>query len=78
MPTSASARFPSSPLARASQRMLSGRRLDLLDPSSMLDAARAKARRGALRIPVPVGYIWHREVGLGFDPDLAERARSQR
>src|ERR1019366_5586749 len=23
-----------------------------------------------LRIPVPVGYIWHREIGLGFDPDL--------
>lgn len=36
----------------------------------MLDAARAKARRGELRIPVPVGYIWHREIGLGFDPDL--------
>jgi excisionase family DNA binding protein len=36
----------------------------------MLDAARAKARRGELRISVPVGYVWHREVGLGFDPDL--------
>jgi DNA invertase Pin-like site-specific DNA recombinase len=36
----------------------------------MLDAARAKARRGELRIPVPVGYIWHREIGLGLDPDL--------
>src|ERR1700735_3530568 len=36
----------------------------------MIGAARAKARRGELRIPVPVGYIWHREVGLGFDPDL--------
>ena len=36
----------------------------------MLDAARAKARRGKLRISVPVGYIWHREAGLGFDPDL--------
>ena len=35
----------------------------------MLDAARAKARRGELRIGVPVGCIWHREVGLGFDPD---------
>jgi DNA invertase Pin-like site-specific DNA recombinase len=35
----------------------------------MLDAARAKARRGELRIGVPIGYIWHREVGLGFDPD---------
>src|SRR5215211_5601604 len=36
----------------------------------MLDAARAKARRGELRIAVPIGYVWHREVGLGFDPDL--------
>ena len=36
----------------------------------MLDAARAKARRGELRISVPIGYVWHREVGLGFDPDL--------
>src|SRR6202047_1129065 len=36
----------------------------------MLDAARAKARRRALRISVPIGYIWHREIGLGLDPDL--------
>src|SRR4030088_821819 len=36
----------------------------------MLDAARSKARRGELRISVPIGYIWHREIGLGFDPDL--------
>lgn len=36
----------------------------------MLDAARAKARRGELRIPVPIGYVWDREVGLGFDPDM--------
>jgi excisionase family DNA binding protein len=36
----------------------------------MLDAARAKARRGELRIGVPVGYVWHREAGLGVDPDL--------
>lgn len=36
----------------------------------MLDAARAKARRGELRLSVPFGYIWHREAGLGFDPDL--------
>ena len=35
----------------------------------MIDAARAKARRGELRIGVPIGYIWHREVGLGLDPD---------
>lgn len=38
--------------------------------SLMLDAARAKARRGELRIGVPIGYFWHREIGLGFDPDL--------
>jgi DNA invertase Pin-like site-specific DNA recombinase len=31
----------------------------------MHDAARAKARRGEMRISV-----WHREIGLGFDPDL--------
>ncbi|WP_457659709.1 recombinase family protein [Sinorhizobium medicae] len=36
----------------------------------MLDAARAKARRGELRISVPIGYIWYRDAGLNFDPDL--------
>lgn len=36
----------------------------------MLDAARSKARRGELRVSVPFGYVWHREAGLGFDPDL--------
>src|SRR6201998_309237 len=35
----------------------------------MIDAARSKAGRGELRISVPFGYIWHREVGLGLDPD---------
>ena len=35
----------------------------------MLDAARSKAGRGELRISVPFGYIWHRDVGLGLDPD---------
>jgi excisionase family DNA binding protein len=39
----------------------------------MLDAARAKAHRGELRISVPIGYVWHREIGLGFDPDLRLR-----
>ena len=44
----------------------------------MLDAARAKAKRGELRLPVPFGYIWHRgccehrDAGLGFDPDPEE------
>src|SRR5437868_11902254 len=41
--------------------------------SRMLDAARSKARRGELRIPVPIGYTWHREAGLGLDPDLRIR-----
>lgn len=36
----------------------------------MFEAARAKARRGELRISVPIGYVWHRDVGLGFDPDI--------
>ena len=36
----------------------------------MLEAARAKAHRGELRISVPFGYIWHREIGLGLDPDM--------
>lgn len=36
----------------------------------MLDAARAKAKRGELRLSVPFGYVWHREIGLGLDPDL--------
>ncbi|MCP3468644.1 recombinase family protein [Bradyrhizobium sp. CCGUVB23] len=36
----------------------------------MLDAARAKAQRGELRLSVPFGYVWHREAGLGLDADL--------
>ena len=36
----------------------------------MVDAARAKARRGELRISVPIGYIWHRDIGLSLDPDI--------
>jgi excisionase family DNA binding protein len=35
----------------------------------MLDAARAKAQRGELRISVPIGYLWHRDIGLSLDPD---------
>src|SRR5213593_4923571 len=38
--------------------------------SRMYEAARSKARRGELRTGVPVGYVWNREHGLGFDPDL--------
>ena len=36
----------------------------------MGDAKRLKASRGALRISVPVGYVWHRDTGLNLDPDL--------
>jgi DNA invertase Pin-like site-specific DNA recombinase len=35
----------------------------------LVDAAVAKARRGELRIGVPVGYIWSRDGGLTMDPD---------
>src|SRR6202008_2465342 len=35
----------------------------------MLDAARAKARRGELRISVPIGYAWDQHFGLDLDPD---------
>ena len=35
----------------------------------LLEAARAKARRGELRLPVPVGYVWPQETGLMIDPD---------
>ena len=35
----------------------------------MFEAARAKAGRGELRIPVPPGYIWDRDAGLAVDPD---------
>lgn len=36
----------------------------------MLDAARAKARRGELRYTPPIGYLWDRDAGIMFDPDL--------
>lgn len=36
----------------------------------MHEARETKARRGELRMPVPVGFIWDRELGIGFDPDL--------
>src|SRR6202795_2123210 len=36
--------------------------------SRMHDAKHGKALRGDLRISVPIGYIWHREIG--FDPSL--------
>ena len=37
--------------------------------SRMYDAARSKAKRGELRISIPIGYTWDRLVGLGLDPD---------
>lgn len=36
----------------------------------LVEAARCKARRGELRIPVPIGFLWDRDSGVGFDPDL--------
>jgi DNA invertase Pin-like site-specific DNA recombinase len=35
----------------------------------LLEASRAKASRGELRIGVPVGYVWPRDTGLAKDPD---------
>ena len=37
--------------------------------SRMYEAARSKARRGELRISVPIGYSWDPRVGLSLDPD---------
>ena len=39
----------------------------------MLDAARAKARRGELRYTPPIGYLWDRDAGIMFDPDARIR-----
>lgn len=36
----------------------------------MIEAARAKARRGELRYTPPIGYLWDRDAGVMFDPDL--------
>jgi len=36
----------------------------------LVDAVWAKARRGELRIPVPIGFVWDREGDVRFDPDL--------
>jgi DNA invertase Pin-like site-specific DNA recombinase len=35
----------------------------------LLEAAVAKARRGELRLAVPVGYVWARDTGLALDPN---------
>jgi len=36
----------------------------------MLEARASKAARGELRIPVPIGYVWDLQTGLGLDPDV--------
>ena len=60
---------------RANDRLLLGMKGNISEfelsilRSRMLEAARVKARRGELRISVPIGYAWHRELGLDFDPD---------
>jgi DNA invertase Pin-like site-specific DNA recombinase len=60
---------------RANDRLLLGMKGNISEfqlsvlRSTMLEAARAKARRGELRIGVPVGFVWHRELGLDLDPD---------
>jgi excisionase family DNA binding protein len=60
---------------RANDRLLLGMKGNISEfelsvlRSRMLEAARAKARRGELRMSVPIGYAWHRELGLDFDPD---------
>ncbi len=38
--------------------------------SRMVEAIRSKARRGELRYTPPMGFIWDRDTGVGFDPDL--------
>jgi DNA invertase Pin-like site-specific DNA recombinase len=37
--------------------------------SRLYEAARSKAKRGELKISIPIGYTWDRHIGLGFDPD---------
>jgi DNA invertase Pin-like site-specific DNA recombinase len=34
-----------------------------------VDAVASKARRGELRLLVPIGYVWSRDTGLTMDPD---------
>jgi len=61
---------------RANDRLLLGMKGSISEfelnvlRTRMLDAKREKAHRGELRISVPIGYIWDRDVGLGFDPNL--------
>jgi len=61
---------------RANDRLLLGMKGSISEfelnvlRTRMLDAKRDKACRGELRLSVPVGSIWHRDVGLGLDPNL--------
>jgi DNA invertase Pin-like site-specific DNA recombinase len=61
---------------RANDRLLLGMKGSISEfelnvlRTRMLDAKRDKAYRGELRISVPVGFLWHREVGLGLDPNV--------
>ncbi|MFP3588688.1 recombinase family protein [Paraburkholderia sp. SIMBA_055] len=58
---------------RANDRLLLGMKGSISEfelnvlRTRMHDAKRQKAHRGELRISVPIGYIWHREVGLGTE-----------
>jgi len=36
----------------------------------LFEAVRAKARRGELRLPVPIGFVWERNTEVQLDPDL--------
>ena len=60
---------------RANDRLLLGMKGSISEfelgviRTRMYEAARSKAKRGELRISTPIGYIWDRHVGLGFDPD---------
>ena len=44
----------------------------------LFEAAFAKARRGELRITVPIGYVWTRDAGLDLDPDRRVQAAIDR
>lgn len=35
----------------------------------LVESIWAKARRGELRIAVPIGFVWDRDAGISFDPD---------
>jgi len=61
-------RLPNDRLLLGLKGMMSEFELTLLR-KRMLEAALAKARRGELRVLVPVGYVWSVELGLMMDPD---------